>query len=263
MGNIEYKVIKDYGIIANHNGVELRLRLISWDGNPAKYDLRAWRNDYAMGGITMTKDELETLGIHINELNLQPKPTVDLTALKVSEPIKVEKKRGRPAKSSVSVEEKKEDVKTDDVKGEEKSKKKTNVIEFPKPKEEIEKLVTDGHATYAECITKIEGFKKIYIDPDSQYVLNGLLELCKVDKDFRNNLMREDKDFEGAFDYMADMCQKGYAYRKGSNYAFIDRDTGLGFAIDYFNLKPEPEPEIEKPEVKETPKKRGRKKKIV
>lgn len=264
MGNIEYKVIKDYGVIANHNGVELRLRLISWDGNPAKYDLRAWRNDYAMGGITMTKDELETLGIHINELNLQPKPVVDLTALKVSEPITAPKKRGRPAKSSVSVEEKKEDVKTDDTKGEEKPKKKANVIEFPKPKEEIEKLITDGHATYAECIVKIEGYKAIYKDADSQYVLDGVLELCKVDKDFRNNVMREDKDYEGALDYMADMCQKGYGYKKGSNYGFLDRDAGLGFTIDYFNLKPEPEPEVKESATNTViPKKRGRKKKIV
>lgn len=242
---IKCDIIKDYGTIANHNGVELKLQLISWDDNPQKLDLRAWRNGYAMGGITMTKDEIETLGIYINELNLQPK----LTALKASEPITTEKKkRGRPAKNNVSVGEKKEDVKT-----EKKPKEKVNVIQFPKPKEEIEKLVTAGHATYAECIEKIDGFKAIYKDSDSQYVLDGILELCKVDKDFRNNVMRDDKDFEGALDYMADMCKKGYGYKKG-NYGFMDRDMGLGFTIDYFNLKPE--------EKKETPKSKTKQVKI-
>ena len=108
----------------------------------------------------------------------------------------------------------------------------------------------------------IDGYKAIYKDADSQYVLDGVLELCKVDKDFRNNVMREDKDYEGALDYMADMCQKGYGYKKGSNYGFLDRDAGLGFTIDYFNLKPEPKPEPKKTETA-TPKKRGRKKKVV
>ena len=231
MGNLECKILKDYGVIADHNGVELRLRLVSWDNNPAKLDLRAWKGDYAMGGLTMTKDEIETLGIYINEQNLSPKkdePEVKVVADSPS------KKRGRPAKSSVSKEEKKEDVKKTD----EKPKKKANVIEFPKQKEEITKLVTDGHATYAECIEKIEGFKKIYIDADSQYVLDGVLELCKVDKEFRNNVMRKDKDYEGALDYMASMCAKGYGYKKG-NVGWLDRDTGLGFTIDYFNVDPE------------------------
>lgn len=263
MDTFEYQIIKDYGTVARHGDIILKLRLIKWGNNIPKYDLRSWiktstDKEYAKGGITLTKDEIETLGIYINELDLR-KPTVDVTKLTVSRPIEVEqpkKKRGRPAKSSVSVEEKKEDVKKEE-------KPKKNVIEFPKPKKDIEKMVTDGHATYAECIAKIEGFKAIYKDADSQYVLDGVLELCKVDKDFRNNVMREDKDYEGALDYMADMCQKGYAYRKGSNYAFIDRDTGLGFAIDYFNLDPKslekPKPKIAKVETtKPETKKRGR-----
>ena len=177
---------------------------------------------------------------------------------KVEEP---KKKRGRPAKTE-SIIPADIQAKLDALKVSKKIEEKPkNVIEFPKPKEEIEKLVTEGHATYAECITKIEGFKAIYTDSDSQYVLDGVLELCKVDKDFRNNVMRNDKDFEGALDYMADMCQKGYGYKKG-NYGFMDRDMGLGFTIDYFNLKPEPKPEPKKTETA-TPKKRGRKKKVV
>ena len=70
---IEYKIIKDYGTIADHNGVQLKLRLISWNGNPERLDLRAWRNDYARGGITMGKDELKKLGSFINELCLTHK----------------------------------------------------------------------------------------------------------------------------------------------------------------------------------------------
>ena len=185
---------------------------------------------------------------------------------KVEEP---KKKRGRPAKTEdktiipADIQAKLDALKVS-------PQKSKDVIEFPKPKKEIEKLVTEGHATYAECIGKIEGFKAIYKDADSQYVLDGLLELCKVDKDFRNNVMRDDKDFEGALDYMADMCKQGYAYKKGFNYAFVDRDTGLGFAIDYFNSKPKPKTEL-KPnipttntaKVEVTTPKKGKKRKVV
>ena len=50
--------------------------------------------------------------------------------------------------------------------------------------------------------------------------------------------MRKDKDYEGALDYMMSMCQKGYGFKKG-NVGWLDRDTGLGFTIDYFNVDPE------------------------
>ena len=148
----------------------------------------------------------------------------------------VSKKRGRPGKKSVSV----TDVQTEDKTKEEKPK---NIIQFPKKKPDVEKIVTDGHATYEDCETKLGEYKKIYVDDDSQYVLNGLLELCLVDQAFRNNVMREDKNWDGVMSYMAKMCRDGYGYKKGTQFGYVSADMGLGFAIDYFNTKNEPKAE--------------------
>ena len=237
MANIDYKVIKDYGTVADHDGLQLKLQMISWSGHPAKLDLRCWRNGYAMGGITMNKDEIKTLGDLIDGLNIKPKAKVDKNK----------------TTTIVKVEDKEEE-------------KKDNIIKFPKPKPDIEKMVTDGSSTYEECEEKLGEYKKVFADADSQYVIDGLLELCKVDADFRNNVMREDKTFGGAFDYMAKMCKEGYGYMSGKgDYGIMDRDTGLGFTIDYFNLKPEskPEPKVKVETKKQEPKKRGRKRKVV
>lgn len=146
------------------------------------------------------------------------------------------KRRGRPGKKSVSV----TDVQTEDKAKEEKPK---NIIQFPKKKPDVEKIVTDGHATYEDCETKLGEYKKVYVDDDSQYVLNGLLELCLVDQAFRNNVMREDKDWDGVMSYMAKMCRDGYGYKKGTQFGYVSADMGLGFAIDYFNTKNEPKAE--------------------
>jgi len=126
-------------------------------------------------------------------------------------------KRGRKAKESKPVE------------------KKADVIQFPKPKPELEhKLVTEGNATYEECEAKINKEREMFKDSDSEYVFVGLLELAKVDADFRNNLMREDKSFTGAMEYMMKQVQAGYGYKKGQM-GWCDKDLGLGFAIDYYN----------------------------
>lgn len=176
---------------------------------------------------------------------------------KVEEP---KKKRGRPKKSTDVVKEipklaEQKQKETKEIKKTEEKPKKSNILQFPKPKPEIEKMITKGNATYEQCEEKINAEKKIFVDSDSQYVLDGILELCKVDADFRNNLMRDDKSFDGALDYMGKMCQQGYGYKKG-NYGFIDRDMGLGFTIDYFNLKPE-EPKKSSTTTKKTTKKKA------
>ena len=55
------KIIKDYGFIAKHGEVELRLRLVSLYGNEPKLGLRAWVNDYGKGGMVLTKEQLVNL----------------------------------------------------------------------------------------------------------------------------------------------------------------------------------------------------------
>ena len=238
MADINYKIIKDYGTIADHNGIELKLQEISWNGYPAKLDLRAWKNGYAMGGITFTKKEADKLGELIKGLDLVRKAEVT----DMPKPINITEKKSVTTVDTIE------------------KKVPNNIIQLPLPKLDIEKMVTDGNATYEQCEEKINAEKKIYVDGDSQYVLTGILELCKVDKAFRNNVMRNDKNFAGALKYMAKMCQEGYGY-KGDNFGVMDRDMGLAHTIDYFNLKPEPKPEPKKAEDKKETAKRGRKKK--
>lgn len=51
------------------------LNLVSWNGQPAKYDLRIWRNTAegrrASKGITLTGQELKALAEAINGLDLE------------------------------------------------------------------------------------------------------------------------------------------------------------------------------------------------
>lgn len=120
------------------------------------------------------------------------------------------------------------------------------VIQFPtedkRPK--VVKLITNGSHTYEECEAKLDSEASMFKDADSQYVIEGLKELCKVDGDFRNNLMREDKTYGGFMEYMFKAARNGYCVNYG-NVGWIDRDTGLGLAIDYYNNDEEKQKAIE------------------
>lgn len=63
---INYKVIEDFGLLGTRGNYELRLRLVAWNGNEAKYDIRPWKDDPDRGeicgkGITLSGEELEAL----------------------------------------------------------------------------------------------------------------------------------------------------------------------------------------------------------
>lgn len=115
-------------------------------------------------------------------------------------------------------------------------KETTKILTFPtedkKPK--IIQLVTKGDATYEECEAKLNKEGKMFKDHDSQYVITGLKELCKVDADFRNNLMRKEKTYGGFLEYMEKAARNGYCLKYG-NVSYVDCDTGLALAIDYYN----------------------------
>lgn len=68
---ITYKVIEDYGSLGKRGNYDLRLRLISWNGNEPKYDIRPWKDDPERGeimgkGMTLSGEELEMLGKILN-----------------------------------------------------------------------------------------------------------------------------------------------------------------------------------------------------
>ena len=61
---ITFEIQKHYGTIAeNQNGWKKELNLVSWNGNPAKLDIREWSPEHdRMGrGLTFTKKETEVL----------------------------------------------------------------------------------------------------------------------------------------------------------------------------------------------------------
>lgn len=113
-------------------------------------------------------------------------------------------------------------------------KKKDNVIQFPKKKPELDKAISFGAYTYEDCVEKMNNEKARFTRPDDDYVMDGVLEMCKVDQDFRNNLMRDSKNYDGFLKYMMECASKGYCYRYG-NVGMMDNDMALGLALDYYN----------------------------
>ena len=63
---IKYEVKKVLGSLDSDSTMPKELRIISWNGNPEKYDLRSWRtdkdgNEVCGKGLTMDYEELASL----------------------------------------------------------------------------------------------------------------------------------------------------------------------------------------------------------
>jgi len=64
MSEITYEITERIGVLStNEKGWSKELNKISWNGRPAKYDIRDWSEDHEkMGkGVTLTEAELEAL----------------------------------------------------------------------------------------------------------------------------------------------------------------------------------------------------------
>ena len=64
MPEITYDIEERIAVLStNARGWERQLNLISWNGNPAKYDIRDWSPDGTRmsKGISLSKDELKAL----------------------------------------------------------------------------------------------------------------------------------------------------------------------------------------------------------
>ncbi len=71
--DFSFEIVKNIGEISkSKSNWATELNLISWGGRPPKYDLRSWSPDHKkMGkGITLTKEELESLKNLLNETEL-------------------------------------------------------------------------------------------------------------------------------------------------------------------------------------------------
>lgn len=69
---IECKLEKAIAILSDNNGYALELNLISFNGKPAKYDLRKWftatEPPKMLKGVTLTVDELKVLKDTLNSM---------------------------------------------------------------------------------------------------------------------------------------------------------------------------------------------------
>lgn len=69
MSEHKCEIIKNIGVVSTEpSGWQTELNLVSWGGQPAKYDLRPWAPDHARPakGVTLTKEELVSLAAILN-----------------------------------------------------------------------------------------------------------------------------------------------------------------------------------------------------
>jgi len=62
-GTLTYNIERHIGILSTSGSWTTELNFISWDGRPAKYDIRAWSNDHSRmsKGICLTEAEAKNL----------------------------------------------------------------------------------------------------------------------------------------------------------------------------------------------------------
>ncbi len=60
---INYHIAEEFGCVHGEKGWDLEVNLISWDGKPAKIDIRRWNEsrDKMSKGLTLTKEEVKEL----------------------------------------------------------------------------------------------------------------------------------------------------------------------------------------------------------
>lgn len=69
--HISYEVVEDFGSVCEDENYELRIRLVSWNGRPAKYDIRRWHKtdpEKCGKGLTLSGEEIEALTDALSEI---------------------------------------------------------------------------------------------------------------------------------------------------------------------------------------------------
>lgn len=130
------------------------------------------------------------------------------------------------------------------------------IVEFPGAKPKIKPLEKSSEShTYEEAEKKILEETKAFTDEDNRFVINGILDKCKADADFRNNVCRKDKTYLGFMQYMMDAAANGYCIMIGKTKGMLTKEKALDLAYDYYNMseiiKPEEKKEVAKKLTKE------------
>lgn len=183
----------------------------------------------------LSSEEGEQLRLNIPTTE-EPKEEPKKEVTKASDKSKAyeEYKKAKAEKLAATVKKVTEKKATEKKPSEKAEPKKDNIVIFPKQRPEVKVAITDGNYTYEDCKKKLEEERKIFCDSDSQFVIDGLLKMCEVNQNFRNNVMREDKTYGGAFKHFMEMARNGYALEY-NGVTYLDNNIALGFAMDYFN----------------------------
>lgn len=73
MAEFTYEVTERIAVLStNARGWERQLNMVSWNGNPPKYDIRDWSPDSSRmaKGISLTEEELKTLKGILDDMEL-------------------------------------------------------------------------------------------------------------------------------------------------------------------------------------------------
>ena len=73
MAEFTYEVTERIAVLStNARGWERQLNMVSWNGNPPKYDIRDWSPDGSCmaKGISLTEEELKTLKGILDDMDL-------------------------------------------------------------------------------------------------------------------------------------------------------------------------------------------------
>ena len=268
------KVIKNYGVVAEHGNKELRLQTILDANKEKRLALVSYKDGMSFKTTDITEEAKELkrlledylgykkeseddkavctlIGLPATDINYQSALS-SANEKVLSKAIKLMEKNGGNNKTRIKACQnalKKLDNKNNKTVAfptNKESSAPTKKYEYAdaNKKSTIIPLKTDGNHIYEECVTKLDTEANTFIDSNCAYVINGLKELCKVDQDFRNNLMREDKTFGGFIEYMCKIASNGYVITYG-HCSWIDIDLSLELAIDYYNA------DFEKMEAKE------------
>lgn len=130
------------------------------------------------------------------------------------------------------------------------------IVEFPGAKPKIKPLAKSSEShTYEECEKKILAETKDYTDEDNRFVIQGILDKCKEDADFRNNVCLKEKSYIGFLQYMMNAAANGYCIMLGKTKGMLSKEKALDLAYDYYNMleiiKPEEKKEVAKKLTKE------------
>lgn len=70
---ITCKIVQHLCVLEERNaGWNLEFNIVSWNGNPPKYDIRPWNSDHSRSGtgITLTEDTLKALVEYCDQAQL-------------------------------------------------------------------------------------------------------------------------------------------------------------------------------------------------